>query len=297
MKTKTITRRKLLKDTAKAAMAGALYMHLPGAVFGSSEEKSRVILIREPGVLNGQGEVDASIIGRMLDQALVELTGKSGAKEAWKSILKPSDILGIKSNVWSRLPTPPALEEAIRGNAMEVGISTQNIGISDRGVLNDPVFKKCTALINVRPLRTHAWSGVGTLIKNYIMFTDRPASLHPDSCADLAETWFYPQVKGKTRLNILVMLTPLFYGVGPHHFNKEYVWNYYGLIVGFDPVAVDATGVRILQAKRSDYFGEDRPINPPPKHIMTADTKFGLGHADPSKIEIVRLGYQEEAYI
>jgi hypothetical protein len=142
-------------------------------------------------------------------------------------------------------------------------------------------------------MRTHDWSGLGTLIKNYIMFVPDPPRFHPDSCADLAALWQLPVVKGKTRLNVLVMLTPLFHSVGPHGFNPTYVWKYNGLLVGLDPVAVDTTGARIIQARRREFFGEDRPINPPAKHIELADTRHHLGTADPAKIELVKLGWTE----
>ncbi len=199
--------------------------------------------------------------------------------------------MGIKTNVWRNLATPPQLEEAIRGGVLAAGVKAENISVRDRGVLGDPVFMKATALVNVRPMRTHDWSGLGTLLKNYIMFVPDPPRFHPDSCADLAALWQLPEVKGKTRLNVLVMLTPLFHSVGPHGFNPAYVWKYNGLLVGLDPVAVDATGARIIQAKRREFFGEDRPINPPPKHIELADTRHHLGTADPNKIELVKLGW------
>ncbi|MFO7756848.1 MAG: hypothetical protein R6V34_12790 [Bacteroidales bacterium] len=32
--------------------------------------------------------------------------------------------------------------------------------------------------------------------------------------------------------------------------SKEYTWEYGGMLPGFDPVAVDSAGIRILQAKR-----------------------------------------------
>ncbi|MBW1643472.1 MAG: DUF362 domain-containing protein, partial [Deltaproteobacteria bacterium] len=159
------------------------------------------------------------------------------------------------------------------------------------------VFKKATALINVRPIRTHNWSGVGSLIKNYIMFSRLPFTHHGDSCADLAEIWKFPIVDGKTRLNILVLFTPLFHGSGPHHFNPKYTWPYKGMLVGLDPVAVDSVGVRILQAKRKEYFKEDRPINPPPKHILLSDTRHNLGTADPGKIDLVKIGWKENILI
>jgi hypothetical protein len=134
---------------------------------------------------------------------------------------------------------------------------------------------------------------VGSLIKNYIMFHPRPWDYHPDTCADLAKLWEKPMVKGKTRLNILVMLTPLFHGVGPHHFNKKYTWRYNGLILSFDPVAADATGLRIIEARRREYFGEKRPVSPSPHHIRLADTRHNLGNAHADRIELVRLGWQE----
>jgi hypothetical protein len=75
------------------------------------------------------------------------------------------------------------------------------------------------------------------------------------------------------------------------------VWNYGGLIIGVDPVAVDATGARIIEAKRKLYFGDGRPISPPPHHIEVAGDRYGLGVSDPARIDLVRLGWQEDALI
>jgi hypothetical protein len=74
-------------------------------------------------------------------------------------------------------------------------------------------------------------------------------------------------------------------------------WPYRGLLVGRDPVAVDSTGVRILLAKRMEFFGEERPLVPPPKHVYLADTRHHLGTADPAKIEVVKLGWEEGVLI
>jgi hypothetical protein len=62
-------------------------------------------------------------------------------------------------------------------------------------------------------------------------------------------------------------------------------------------VAVDAIGVRILQAKRRQFFGKDRPLQPPAKHIFLADTRHHLGVSDPSRIELIRLGWKEDILI
>jgi|WetSurSiteA1Bulk_404760.scaffolds.fasta_scaffold02222_2 hypothetical protein len=290
----TLTRRKLLQDTAKLAIGGTFLMNLPLNAFGRSQNsKSRVVLVRNDALLNEAGGINEQVLSKMLDEGLLKLTQTGSAKEAWGKVIRPSDIVGIKTNVWQELRTPRELENILKSRVLEAGVQETDISINDRGVLNDPVFKRSTALINVRPSRTHAWSGVGSLLKNYIMFTPQPSSFHGDSCADLAKLWEFPQVKGKTRLNILVMITPLFHMAGSNHFNKEYTWPYKGLLMGFDPVAVDAVGVQILQAKRKEYFKEDRPLNPPAKHIYLADTRHHLGTADLAMIDLVKTGWQE----
>ena len=298
MSEKTITRRTLLKRTALAAIGTSLFLNSPFKVFGKNKsDLTKVILVRNNNVMDVDRNVNKQILEKMLDDALVELTGKPSVEQAWSSVLKPEDILGIKTNVWKYLATPAELEEILKEKAMQVGIKESNIGIKDRGVVNDPLFQKATALINSRPMRTHAWSGVGSLLKNYIMFVNTPSSYHGDSCADLAAIWKENNLIGKTKLNILVMLTPLFHGVGPHHYNKQFTWEYNGIVVGVDPVAVDSVGLRIIQAKRTDYFGEDTPLNPPAKHILLADTRHHLGTANPDNIDLIRIGDMENSLI
>ncbi len=299
MTQRIITRRQFLKTSASATIAGALLLDSRGSVFGFGEgdARSRVVLVRDENALDDLGGAREAVMQDMLDRAVTALTGESDALAAWRTLVGPKDVVGIKSNAWGYLPTPEAVEKAIKLRVIEAGVAEENIAITDQEARTHPTFKRATALINTRPLRTHAWSGVGSLIKNYIMFVERPSAYHGDSCADLATIWKLPHVAGKTRLNVLVMLTPLFHGVGPHHFSSEFVWKYRGLLVGFDPVAVDATGVRILVAKRREHFGEDRPLNPPAKHIQLADTRHHLGSADPEKIELIALGWKEGVLI
>lgn len=291
---KIITRRDFLKGATFATLATS--MGFSAEVFGEDEvtaKKARVVLVRDPDVIDSEGKINAEVMGEMLDKAMSTFFYTDIPDDAWKTIIYPNDIVGIKSNVWGPLPTPVALEEAIKGGVMAAGVPDKNISIDDRGVLHNKVFMNSTALINVRPMRTHHWSGVGSLLKNYIMFVPKPWDYHGNSCADLALLWNLPLTGNKTRLNILVMLTPLFYGVGAHHFDEKYTWPYKGILVGTDPVAVDSVGLRIMNAIRQEYFEEEKPIKPPPHHIIFADTKHKLGVSDPGKIELIRLGWQE----
>ena len=292
-----ITRRDFIRTGSYVAAGTFMGLPLLSHAAGNQTAKSRVVLIREKNVVKPGGSLHRGHLEEIFDTAVTTLLDAPDPVSAWQKLVKPDDIVGIKSNVWTYLPTPASLEAAIKKRLMAAGVQEKNIAISDRGVRSNSVFKKSTALINVRPMRTHHWSGLGTLLKNYIMFVGAPWMYHGNSCERLGAVWQKPRVKGKTRLNILVMLTPLFHGVGPHHFSRKYTWPYGGLIVSTDPVAADATGARIIQAKRNEYFGENRPISPPPRHIEAADSKFGLGNSRPDRIQLIKLGWQKDIFI
>jgi hypothetical protein len=270
---------------------------LTGRTGAAKARKSRVVLIREREVLDSRGRVRPDVLQEMLDQAMAALFNTKDPMAAWGMLFGPGDVVGIKSNVWHYLPTPRALEDAIRDRLLDAGVKEGDISVDDRRVLKDPVFTRSTALINTRPMRTHHWSGVGSLLKNYIMFSPAPPRYHGNACETLGAIWHFPLVKDKTRLNILVMLTPLFHGVGPHHFSRQYLWNYCGLIVSRDPVAADATGASIIQAKRDIFFEKPRPISPPPLHIVAADTRFKLGNSRKDHIDLVRIGWNKDILI
>jgi hypothetical protein len=292
MKKKVITRRDFLRVAAMTPLAGAFAY---GLKIGEkpSPNKAKVVLVRDKNALISFNNPNPEKTQKMLDDAVMALLEEKNPQEAWKRLIKPSDIVGIKSNEWSYIPTGRVIEQAIKRRVMDAGVPDERIGISDRGVRRNRIFQKATALINVRPARTHHWSGVGSCLKNYITFVSDLPGYHPDSCADLAKIWYLPQVKGKTRVNILIMLHPLFHGIGPHHFSRKYTWEYNGILVGKDPVAVDAIGLRILQAKRREFFGRERPLQVPAKHIFLADTRHHLGVSDPDRIELIKLGWKE----
>ena len=294
----SITRRDLLKKTAIVAAGSALFLNRTVEAWANEQQATtKVVLIRNQQLFAQGDTPDPVICQQMLDQALSNLTGKDDAKQAWAEIIKPSDVVGIKSNRWKLLPTPPIMEQILKERVIETGVKAENVSVDDGGVINDPVFQKSTALINIRPMRTHAWSGVGSLIKNYITFaTDRP-SYHDDSCAALATLYDLPQAKGKTRLHILVMFNPLFHHLAANRISEEHLWKYSGIIMGFDPVAVDSVGLRIIEGKRNDFFKEDRPLNPPAKHIALADTRYHLGTADPAKINLVKIGWDVDSFV
>ncbi len=296
-----ITRREFIRNASVATVGGSVLLGFGREVLAAAEETpaksmSDVVLVRNPELLDAEGSPKSEVVLEMLDAAVSRLTGEGDPGAAWQTFIKPDDVVGIKTNVWTPIGTTTAVEQALKTRVMEAGVAEEEIGISDRGVLRDPVFQRTTALINARPMRTHHWSGVGSLIKNYIMFVSDPYNYHENACARLGEIWTYPLVKDKTRLNVLVMFTPQFHNVGPHGFSPRHVWQYHGMLVGFDPVAIDTIGVKIIQGRRNEYFGEERPLSPPATHIAAADTEYHLGTADPERINLIKIGYDEKSF-
>lgn len=292
MSGKMITRRDFLKVASVAPLAGAFLPALKGAAAGPAE-KVKVVLVRDPNALDASGAPNAEVVQRMLDDAVCALLDERDAVKAWKTLIRPEDIVGIKTNAWGKLPTTSQVEQAVKRRVMDAGVAEDKLSVDDRGVLRNPIFQNATALINARPARTHQWSGMGSCIKNYIMFVPQPSAYHGDTCADLATIWNLPIVKGKTRLNILVMFNPLFHMIGTQQYNKDFTWEYKGLIVSRDPVAADTTGLRVLEAKRREHFKDDGLLKPTPHHIQLADTRHHLGVSDPNRIELVKLGFDE----
>lgn len=291
------TRRDFVRTGGSLAAVGLLGHGRGGAEEADPPARSRVVLVRRREVLGEDGDVDGDVLHGMLNEAVAAAVDAEAPAAAWRRLVTPSDVVGIKTNVWSNLRTPPELEQAIRDEVIRAGVAADNVSVDDRGVRQDPIFQRATAIVNVRPMRTHHWSGLGSCLKNVIMFVPRPADYHGDACASLGAIWRLPVLDGKVRLNVLVMLTPQFHGLGPHSFSPAFVWPYHGLIVGTDPVAVDATGARIIAAKRREHFGDDRPISPPPHHIEIAETRYHLGVSDPARIDLVRLGWPDDALI
>jgi hypothetical protein len=291
------SRRSFLKIAAAAPFAAAIGPAIKGVAPSQAGAKVRVVLIRDRNALDPSGKHNPAVIQKMLDEAIGVLVGEKDPVAAWRTLIRPSDTVGVKTNFWIPIGTGQVVEHALKRRIMDAGVPEERIGTDDRGVLRNPLFQKATVLVNARPARTHYWAGMGSCIKNYITFVPQPSAYHGDACADLATIWSLPIVKDKTRLNVLLLLTPLFQSVGPHNYSPDYVWPYSGILVGRDPVAVDATGYRIIQAKRLRHFGENRPLETSAHHIALADTRHHLGVSDPGRIELIKLGWDEDILI
>jgi hypothetical protein len=294
-----VTRRDFMKGSASAVLGAAIPMAQASSQEAENQppDRSKVVLVRNADALDENSAFNGEVIQQMLDEAVMAFFDVETPVDAFRKMITPAQVVGIKTNAWSYLPTPAELEAAIKQRILDVGVTEENIGIADGGVRTNPIFQNAHSIINVRPLRTHYLSGVSGCMKNLIRFSDSFVKWHPNSCGDLGLLQTLPEVKGRLRLHILAALTPQFHGRGPHHFSRRYVWNYKGLIVGTDVVAVDAIGLQLLMAKRTEVLGAANALPPVPKHIEIADKVHGLGNSDLDKIDLIKLGWQEDVLI
>ena len=286
---KLLTRRDFIRGTVGATLAVSV-LGVPWAHGSEATEQSSIVtVVRDKNVMDAALKVDSKILKNMLDQTVLQLTGKANIQAAWAELIKPDDIVGLVPTP-DLNPTHPELVDAVKMSLIkEMGISEDNI-VMAQGGKRKPM--RCTALICMPALKGHWLTGIGTVIKNYILYSGRPSSYHQENSAKLGEIWLIPEVKGKTRLVLVDAIHPLC-DKGPQP-DPRYKWAYNGLLAGTDPVAVETVCLEILNQKRQALRGEPWPITPPPICVEAADKAYGLGTSKMEKINIMHYGWEED---
>jgi len=287
-----LTRRDFLRQAGLVTLAGlAGWRVLEAAqqpLFAAKKPVATVVLVRDAKARGADGSVNAEVVARMVAQGVETLTGRKGAA-AWQALFRASDVVGVKYSRcgWMRVPTGQEVIDGVTAGLRGVPIAPDSIHTNDYGV----PAGGCTALTNVASLKAHPLTGFAAAIKNYINFHPTPADFHEANCAKLGQIWLRPEVKGKTRLVVLDLLSPYF-GTGPQ-IDPRYQADYRGVLLATDPVAADTVALHLCQQMRDRYRKKPWPLSPPPLFLAAADQKYHLGTADPMKIKLVRLGWRE----
>jgi hypothetical protein len=286
-----VTRRDFVRGTAGVA-AGVSLFGVGWADQAAREPRSAtVVLVRDQRVLFGDHQVDVAVLNEMLGQTVTRVTGRPTPREAWRSLIKPEDTVGLVATPHLN-PTHEEIIAGVRGALVEAGIPADRIRLAQGGPQK---AEACTALISLPALKAHWLTGIGTVLKNYITYSGHPSRYHDENNDRLGEIWLLPHVKGKTRLVLVDALRPLC-DKGPQA-DPRYLWDYRGLIAGTDPVAVEAIGLKIITAKREVLRGEPWPLSPPPLCVAMADKRYGLGTSRLGEITIERAGWAEGALV
>ncbi len=107
MKPKKISHRISRRNFLKTSVAGASGIVLSGGIMpgfsnfataASSKTVSKVVIATSKNVIGQSDNIDGSTLQRMVDKAILELSGEKNLLVAWKTFFKPEDIIGLKLN-------------------------------------------------------------------------------------------------------------------------------------------------------------------------------------------------------
>jgi uncharacterized protein (DUF362 family) len=100
----------------------------------SAAEKSRVAIARDPALGAAGRSPDSSRVLKLLDRAMQSFYGCDAPLDAWKKVVRPGEVVGLKVNCLSGrgASTNPVLVEAICERLQQAGIPQKDIVIWDR---------------------------------------------------------------------------------------------------------------------------------------------------------------------
>jgi uncharacterized protein (DUF362 family) len=282
-----------------------------------------------PSSLYPQGRVDARQVTGLLDTAIRAYTGKSNALDnPWREIATPQDKVGIQVD----LLTPPVTQETINAvidGLVNSGVSPDNIivytgheaelfaaGISVnpigrgirtmgsesegyRGGLSRIVLDYCTVIINIARLKADRELGMRGCLTNcltVVPYVERLKLIANPT--ELPTAAAHPLMRQKVRLHILEAYQPLLEDTGEQ---LPPIWEYRGLLLSSDPVALDRIGLTILATKQKETWGatqEEPPRIPADRSLKyleaAANRKYRLGRYDLSQIEVKVSGVEHD---
>jgi uncharacterized protein (DUF362 family) len=209
--------------------------------------------------------------------------------------IRPGDIV-----IWDR--TERELKRAgftLNSNPNQIRcMGTDAVGYEDQpesyGVascrLSKILTRTCNAVINVPVLKHHGMAGMTGAMKNMYGVIDNPNRCHANRCnPHVADVYMLPTIRQKIRFTVCDVITSVFDG-GPG-FKPQYAYNYDGVMVSHDPVALDYCGWQILDKMRTEKGLKTlAAAGQEPEYIATAaNAQHKLGTDDPRRINLVHV--------
>lgn len=283
-----------------------------------TELRQHVVETRVPPALSG-GRVDVLGLGEAFDAAFARFVGAGSSAEAWRRILSPIDVVGLKFNRSGQgvIGTTDAVADVLIGSLVRAGWTPDQIvpieapatvvsrwgtrpavmGYGDAevdfGSGQDQlasVVAQVTAIINVPYLKTHNIAGITCAMKNLSHgLVKHPARYHRNGCAPyISDIIAIPALRQKVRLHLVDALRVVF-DRGPDP-APDTIHENGGLLIGQDALLVDLVGLNVLneirRARGMDpvaRYGRDVPC-------LAAAMQARGGVIELGDVDHVRLG-------
>lgn len=180
--------------------------------------RSKVVQVVHSKSFDDKGQLVPQIVQQMVDRAVMELTGKPTAKDAWSSLFSPKEKVGLKPNMLGRhlLWTNTATVAAVVAGLKSAGVREENMYMwdlkafdisplykhfrktkvhvkttKDWGYGSTPYkiasgktthlvkpFEKVDAIVNIPVIKDHKLAGVTCALKSIYGSIDNPRDMH-----------------------------------------------------------------------------------------------------------------------
>jgi len=252
----------------------------------------------------------------MLERSLTTLTGATSGKDAWRTILSPRDVIGIKFNRSGQtaLGTTPTVADVLLASLIDAGWSPEQIVCieaptetvsrfdthpmiegyapreTDFGSGADrfaAVLDQVTALISVPFLKTHNIATMTCSLKNLSHgLIKHPGRYHGGGCSPfIADIVAASPIRAKLKLCVVDALRVVHDG-GPSVVIGG-VKDAGLLLVSKDPVAADTVGFSILNDLRLKKGLNTLRFPTPERNYLRLAAEKKLGVCDWHQIDLV----------
>lgn len=281
------------------------------------QASAKVALAQSRMTVNGP-EVHQAHTRELLEASLLRLTNTGTIRDAWHSIVRPDDIIGLKFNGSGQrvIGTTDAVAGIVVGSLVDAGwkasriacieapeSTTRRLGTlaPNEGFDRSPTrfasgddqlaswVHQVTALISIPFLKTHNICTMTCALKNLShAVVKHPARFHEHQCSPyIADIVAAPVIRNKLRLAIVDALRVVFAdGPVPTSANLADAG---GLVVARDLVAADAVSLAVLNDVRQKRGLPAIAASPEDIPYLVAAHRIGLGIAAPHGIDLVRI--------
>jgi uncharacterized protein (DUF362 family) len=308
------TRRSFLKGSVTlggALLAGEAQSWLASqATFGAAPSPSRLVISRDPNLRATPTSLDSSRLLNCLDRAIQALLDCDSPLEAWRKVVRPGEVVGLKVNCLAGRgnSTRPELVNAICERLQQAGIKeiviwdrlnsdlesarfkvvergsgircfgNDTLGFEDElatfgsvgSLLSRTLTQVCDGVINLPVLKDHGIAGVTIALKSMFGAIHNPNKYHMNVCNPYVADVFMLPPIRQKVRLHICDATTAQYEGGPS-FMPHWTWPYNGLIVGHDPVALDYMGWQIIEKKRAEVGMKSlKEMKREPAYISTA---------------------------
>ena len=282
-----------------------------GLPFATAPEagRSRVVIARDAKIRSGLG-FDSTRLAQLLDRALQAAFNCDSPLEAWKKVVRPGEVVGLKVNCLGGRgnATHPELVEAIAERLRQAGITEMVIWdrqnsdlerarfkIAEHGsglrcfgndvmgfeeelatfgqagsLLCQTLTRVCDAVINLPVLKDHGIAGVTLALKSMFGAVHNPNKYHSNA-GDPYVADVYALPSIRQKVRLHICDgLNAQYDGGPSYM-PQWMWPFNGLLVSRDPVALDYLGWKIIEKKRAEVGAPSlRQQKREPAYIVTA---------------------------